>query len=447
MTRRVECRGETLCSPTVYTQTFDVENRLVAVETITGVTTFVYDGDGTRILQIQPGGVKTVYIGAVEMMISGTGRITKTYYALGGQVTAMRVVTATGSAVYYLHGDHLGSVSLITDGSGVALGWRGYLAYGGERWRQGTLPGDRGFTGEREDGSGLLLLGARFYVLALGRFTSADTIVPAPGNPQSLNRYTYALGNPLRYVDPTGHLPSVPPQDMCSYYPFPGCGSSSQIVPPPGVPVVAGVPYVTRRAYQMVRAELLNQQPGMVNESGQIADQALIAISISGEFGILDQGSDVYKEAIEAMSHQYHNEYFRCMGNCATIADQLWMIKHWEAWGYAGQERNPEYVMGAGLTKWQDYLDDANNVLDPSYTAGAKRASFQWGNVYYNSLGGRYLGGPDTYGGSIWWSEDKPFVASVFVENEEIEESYWFVVMTALQNIECGSVACAGWLP
>lgn len=29
--------------------------------------------------------------------------------------------------------------------------------------------------------------------------------MPQPGNPQSLNRYSYVLNNPLRYTDPTGH--------------------------------------------------------------------------------------------------------------------------------------------------------------------------------------------------------------------------------------------------
>ena len=38
----------------------------------------------------------------------------------------------------------------------------------------------------------------------LGRFISPDTIVPEPGNPQALNRYSYVLNNPLRYTDPTG---------------------------------------------------------------------------------------------------------------------------------------------------------------------------------------------------------------------------------------------------
>ena len=47
--------------------------------------------------------------------------------------------------------------------------------------------------------------GARFYSPKLGRFLSADTIVPGAANPQAYNRYSYVLGNPLRYTDPTGH--------------------------------------------------------------------------------------------------------------------------------------------------------------------------------------------------------------------------------------------------
>jgi len=33
----------------------------------------------------------------------------------------------------------------------------------------------------------------------------ADSIVPQPGDPQALNRYSYVLGNPLRYRDSSGH--------------------------------------------------------------------------------------------------------------------------------------------------------------------------------------------------------------------------------------------------
>ena len=46
---------------------------------------------------------------------------------------------------------------------------------------------------------------ARYYDPEIGRFISADTIVPDPTNPQSLNRYSYCLNNPLKYIDPSGH--------------------------------------------------------------------------------------------------------------------------------------------------------------------------------------------------------------------------------------------------
>jgi RHS repeat-associated protein len=62
------------------------------------------------------------------------------------------------------------------------------------------------FTGKRLDSStGLYYYGARYYDPELGRFTQADTIVQAPSDPQTLNRYTYCRNNPLIYTDPTGH--------------------------------------------------------------------------------------------------------------------------------------------------------------------------------------------------------------------------------------------------
>jgi hypothetical protein len=45
-------------------------------------------------------------------------------------------------------------------------------------------------------------------------------MVPSPGNPQSLNRYAYALGNPVRYTDPTGHEVPCPGGTCSSGMPF-----------------------------------------------------------------------------------------------------------------------------------------------------------------------------------------------------------------------------------
>ena len=53
---------------------------------------------------------------------------------------------------------------------------------------------------------GLMHYRDRCYAPALGRFIQADTIVPNPGNPQDLNRYAYVRNNPLKYIDPSGHL-------------------------------------------------------------------------------------------------------------------------------------------------------------------------------------------------------------------------------------------------
>jgi RHS repeat-associated protein len=81
-----------------------------------------------------------------------------------------------------------------------------YLPFGGTRWESGSTPTDFQFTGQRKEaGFGLYDYHARFYDPLIGRFISADSIVPQATNPQALNRYSYVVNNPLKYTDPTGH--------------------------------------------------------------------------------------------------------------------------------------------------------------------------------------------------------------------------------------------------
>ncbi len=54
--------------------------------------------------------------------------------------------------------------------------------------------------------TGLYYYGARYYDPVVGRFISADSMVPDPSNPQDFNRYTYVRNNPIIYSDPTGHF-------------------------------------------------------------------------------------------------------------------------------------------------------------------------------------------------------------------------------------------------
>ena len=49
-------------------------------------------------------------------------------------------------------------------------------------------------------------MNARLYDPTIGRFISADTIIQAPYDSQSYNRYSYVRNNPMKYTDPTGHL-------------------------------------------------------------------------------------------------------------------------------------------------------------------------------------------------------------------------------------------------
>ena len=90
---------------------------------------------------------------------------------------AERVVTGTGAGVlYYLHGDHLGSTSLVTCGTagqcgalGAVVARQRYHPFGTVRDASGTMPTDYAFTGQMADATGLLYFRARFFDPALGR--------------------------------------------------------------------------------------------------------------------------------------------------------------------------------------------------------------------------------------------------------------------------------------
>ena len=216
MTQRVE-NGET------YAQTFDAENRLISVTVDYETTEFVYDGDGTLIKKINDDGSYTIYIGGVyeiDKSSGGTTTRTVTYYPGG----AMRI----DSTLYYVLKDHLGSASVVTDSSGNIVGEQRYYPFGETRLSTGSIYTDKLFTGQRQmAGLGIYHYGARFYSSKIGRFLSADTIVPNPLNPQDLNRFSYVRNNPLRYIDPSGNMP-------CDYDET--CRSPGLPTPPPPPP-------------------------------------------------------------------------------------------------------------------------------------------------------------------------------------------------------------------
>ncbi len=72
--------------------------------------------------------------------------------------------------------------------SGAKVGELRYTPYGETRSTWGGTLTDRRFTGQREESYiNLYEMGARWCDWALGRFLSADTIVPQPNDAQQLN--------------------------------------------------------------------------------------------------------------------------------------------------------------------------------------------------------------------------------------------------------------------
>jgi|GEM_PF-2374388 len=181
--------------------TFDAANRLITAISGTVTSNFAYNGDGARVKRTD-GTTTTYYVGNhYEVGVTGGVTTTTKYYYFGSQRVAMK----QGSNVTYLHSDHLGSTSAT---SGAITSSQVYFPFGKVRDGTGTLPTDFTFTGQKLDLSdGLMYYGAHYYDAQLGRFISADTIVPSAGNPQSLNRYSYVLNNPVRLTDPSGHWP------------------------------------------------------------------------------------------------------------------------------------------------------------------------------------------------------------------------------------------------
>lgn len=109
--------------------------------------------------------------------------IQRTTYGLGPQTTAVRVSgdpNLANNGLFYVHADHLGSASLTTDAQGNVVARQSYRPYGEVRSDKavGAMPTNTGYTGQRLDETGLMYYNARYYSPKLGRFISADTIVP-----------------------------------------------------------------------------------------------------------------------------------------------------------------------------------------------------------------------------------------------------------------------------
>lgn len=177
---------------------WDIDNRVTSI----GSTTMEYDYTGMRVRKTSGGLVTHFPFKGYEVDLA-SGTVTK-FIRIGNEMYASK----KGATKYFYHNDHLGGVNVITDIGGNRVQLNEYAPWGGVSREEGTIvdPTHR-FTGqERDPETGVYYYGGRYYDNSIGRFLSPDPYVQEPENPQSLNRYTYVLNNPVSYVDPSGHF-------------------------------------------------------------------------------------------------------------------------------------------------------------------------------------------------------------------------------------------------
>jgi len=209
------------------TYLWDYANRLIALGVNSATTTYGYDAFGSRVLQTTATNTN-IYPFKWFSVASSTGTgaqfSTTTEYVFSGDILVSTIDqqlaggAATGSPqTFYIHPDHLGSTNVITNASGTVVTTKDYYPYGSLRVNSGSASLARGYIGQFEDQSNLSYLNARYYDSGRGQFISQDPVFWEIGltqdgknvllDPQALNSYAYANGNPITKKDPTGRCP------------------------------------------------------------------------------------------------------------------------------------------------------------------------------------------------------------------------------------------------
>ena len=160
--------------------------------------------------------VTTIYVGNlydIEDSVTGAAaRKTKSIFLGSTRVAAVSFPSGSvgNPDIVFYHQDHLGSTNVMSDKAGLARSLTEYDPFGKisrfEKFGSKIPSGWQYFHDKSfDDESGLSYFGGRYYDSKLGRFITADTIVPYASDPQSLNRYSYCRNNPINLIDPTRH--------------------------------------------------------------------------------------------------------------------------------------------------------------------------------------------------------------------------------------------------
>src|SRR5262249_46650525 len=114
--------------------------------------------------------------------------------------------------VRYQLSNHLGSSQVELDEQGAVISYEEYFPFGGsafiagDRVREIELKDYRFCGKERDDATGLVYFGYRYYAPWIGRWMSPDPLGPE----DDLNLYRYVFNNPVNLIDPDGLQTSRP---------------------------------------------------------------------------------------------------------------------------------------------------------------------------------------------------------------------------------------------
>ncbi|HET8888524.1 MAG TPA: RHS repeat-associated core domain-containing protein, partial [Candidatus Angelobacter sp.] len=183
---------------------YDGANRLININTTGAVYSYFGPHRIKKVLAATT--TRYIYSGSkpiAEYVNGANANSPSTEYIYAG---SQLLVTVSGSTTTYHHPDHL-SNRTETNSLGTRIRTFGQLPFGETWYETGTADKWKFTNYERDSGTGetgLDYANFRYYSSAQGRFMSPDRLAGNLRAPQSRNRYSYALNNPVNLLDPTG---------------------------------------------------------------------------------------------------------------------------------------------------------------------------------------------------------------------------------------------------
>ncbi|MBR4085817.1 MAG: RHS repeat-associated core domain-containing protein [Lachnospiraceae bacterium] len=183
------------------TYSYDELNRVSQITTEDGhVQRNRYDAEGLR-AELEEDGrlVQFIYNHKGEVITEEIGEAGLLRYIRGLGIVSSDSEQA--KTYYHYVCDYAGSTSHVLNEQGEVENAYLYDAFGNITASSENVPNRFCYTGEQYDRiPNQYYLRARYYNPVIGRFTQQDTYLGA-----GLNLYAYCGGNPLSYVDPSGH--------------------------------------------------------------------------------------------------------------------------------------------------------------------------------------------------------------------------------------------------